>query len=117
MSNCYTASNSVFDWMMTATLERVEAMDLDERKEFFDLFKTEGKWKPNSDNQWGWVWREWLEENIIGYLGLPKTLIEAMLSDCINEWSVSGGEDGCDTDFQTSIKGMASDDGLNPEDE
>ena len=124
MSNCYHATDSVYDWMMVVTLEHLEHSGSVDAKDFFDRFKhTEegehcGSWigyKGSTFTQadkWAPLWWEFLE----GCLDdLPKTLVAAMKNECIHRWTRIMLED--DVEFVRAIKNMATDYDMNPDDE
>ena len=89
--SCFWAKdceNAVASWIACAVFERVEMSDRAERIEFYDLFRENGKWKTNDNNEWAIGFAKYFEDYISDCLDLPKTLKAAMIATIYNDLSL-----------------------------
>ena len=126
MSYKYGYELSVNDWMMCALLEEYESLPAlsnppkadDERIEWMKQWMKEedGKWvwKDDSNNEWGWIWREKAEQWLDCMGDIPKNLKRAILSDIVNDYSCREDSDG-DPHLLIEIKDLAEDDEITEE--
>ena len=88
VSQFWNCDEDVSSWIACAVFERVESSDREERVEFYNLFRENGEWKTNDNNEWGNAFVEYVDNYILDSLDIPKSLAGAMLSTVINDLSL-----------------------------
>ena len=80
VSQFWDCEENVASWIACAIFERVEMSEREERVEFYNMFRENGDWKTNENNQWADALVEYFNNYIIDDTEMPKTLKKAMSS-------------------------------------
>jgi hypothetical protein len=105
VSHHWNCEEDAASWIAYVAFVRVETSDVEERIMFYRLFRENGLWKTNDNNEWGNAFAEYVNNNILNILNIPQSLVKAMLATVVNDLSIRirGGEEPA---IMTDIKDM-----------
>jgi hypothetical protein len=107
VSQFWDCEEDIASWIASAIFERVEMSEREERVEFYNLFRENGKWKTNHNNEWGDGLVEYVNNNIIHSLGMhTESFKKAMTSTIYNDLSLRSRNDNTEPSVMLDIKAL-----------
>jgi hypothetical protein len=107
VSQFWDCEEDIASWIACCIFERVEISEREERVEFYNLFRENGKWKTNHNNEWGDGLVEYVNNNVIESLGIhTESFKKAMSSTIYNDLSLRSRNDNTEPSVMLDIKAL-----------